>query len=98
MSKFSDCVYSIVSHIPKGRVMSYKQVAIAAGSPKAFRAVGNLMNKNKDTARIPCHRVVKSDGTLGGYARGAKKKLKMLEKEGVPVRNNRIGQGCFLII
>lgn len=60
--------------------MTYKQVAVAAGSPKAFRAVGNILNKNYDLS-IPCHRVVRSDGTIGGYNRGVEKKFEILKKE-----------------
>lgn len=60
--------------------MSYKQVAEKAGSPRAYRAVGNILNKNYDP-KIPCHRVIRSDGKLGGYNRGIEKKEKLLEKE-----------------
>lgn len=67
--------------IPKGKVMTYKQVARLAGSPKACRVVGNILSKNKDYANIPCHRVIRSDGETGGYNRGAKMKAEMLKKE-----------------
>ncbi len=60
--------------------MTYKEVAVKAGRPKAFRAVGNILNKNYDPA-IPCHRVVRSDGKTGGYNRGAEKKRRILAKE-----------------
>ena len=70
----------IVSKIPKGRVMTYAQVACRAGSPEAFRAVGNILNKNYDK-NIPCHRVIRSDGKTGGYNRGVKTKVFMLKKE-----------------
>ncbi|MCI0680285.1 MGMT family protein, partial [bacterium] len=66
---FSERVRNIVSAIPEGRTMTYKEVARAAGRPRAYRAVGNILNKNFDSA-IPCHRVVRSDGTAGGYNRG----------------------------
>ena len=69
--------------------MTYKQVAKAAGSPQAFRAVGNALNKNTD-AKITCHRVVKSDGTIGGYRHGTKKKTALLKKEGVIIKNSRV--------
>jgi len=85
MSEFSEKVYEVVSQIPKGRVMTYKQVAEAAGRPKAYRAVGNILNKNRDTGRVPCHRVIRSDGDAGGYTRGTKKKLELLRREGVKV-------------
>jgi O-6-methylguanine DNA methyltransferase len=81
--KFKDKVYKVVSKIPKGQTMSYAEVAEAAGSPKAYRAVGNIMHNNPDTTKVPCHRVIKSDGTAGGYAGGTKKKIALLKKEGV---------------
>jgi O-6-methylguanine DNA methyltransferase len=77
---FKEKVYSIVRRIPRGKTMTYAQVARAAGSPRAFRAVGNIINKNYDLA-IPCHRVIRSDGTVGGYNRGSKKKEEMLKRE-----------------
>lgn len=61
--------------------MTYKEVAAAAGSPNAFRAVGNILNTNYDPA-IPCHRVVRSDGKTGGYNRGSDKKQAILRDEG----------------
>ena len=78
---FANRVRAVVSQIPKGKTMTYKEVAERAGSPRAFRAVGNILNKNFDP-NIPCHRVVRSDGTTGGYNRGAERKLEMLQKEG----------------
>jgi len=80
--KFKKKVLEIVSKIPRGRTMSYAEVAKAAGSPKAYRAVGNIMHNNPDPKRVPCHRVIKSDGTIGGYAGGTKKKIALLKKEG----------------
>lgn len=71
----------IVSKIPKGQTLTYKEVAQKAGNPKAYRAVGNILNKNYDS-KIPCHRVVRSDGKTGGYNRGAQIKVKILKKEG----------------
>jgi O-6-methylguanine DNA methyltransferase len=77
---FSKKVYKIVMQIPKGAVLTYKDVAIKAGRPKAHRAVGNILNKNYNP-KIPCHRVIRSDGKIGGYNRGAELKLKLLRKE-----------------
>jgi methylated-DNA-[protein]-cysteine S-methyltransferase len=79
---FTEKVYAIVAKIPRGSVMTYQEVARRAGRPRAYRAVGNIMNKNPDTARVPCHRVVRSDGTPGGYVRGARKKIEILRREG----------------
>jgi len=77
---FAQKVYAIVKKIPKGKTLTYQQVATKAGRPKAFRAVGNILNKNYDPA-IPCHRVIRSDGKTGGYNRGRKNKIKILRKE-----------------
>ncbi len=81
MKSFKERVFNVVKTIPKGEVLTYKQVAKKAGSPNAFRAVGNVLNTNYDKS-IPCHRVIRSDGKLGGYNRGLAKKAKILEKEG----------------
>jgi len=78
---FSNKVYNVVKKIPKGSVLTYKEVAARAGKPNAARAVGNILNKNYD-ATIPCHRVVRSDGNVGGYNRGAANKKSTLQKEG----------------
>ena len=85
---FKEKVYEIVKKIPKGEVLSYKQVAKLASSPRAWRAVGNILNKNKNP-RIPCHRVIKSDGKVGGYRYGTKRKIALLKKEGVIIKNRR---------
>lgn len=82
MLTFKEKVFSVVRRIPEGKVLTYKQVAQKAGSPRAFRAVGNILNTNYDPA-IPCHRVICSDGKTGGYNRGAANKVKILKKEGV---------------
>ncbi len=71
----------MVKTIPKGKVLTYKQVAQKIGRPKAFRAVGNALSKNHDL-QIPCHRVVKSNGEIGGYNKGMVKKRVLLKKEG----------------
>ncbi|MFT5832162.1 MAG: methylated-DNA-[protein]-cysteine S-methyltransferase [Candidatus Paceibacteria bacterium] len=81
MSDFTAHVKSIVSEIPKGKVATYKEVAIAVGNPRAARAVANVMKANYDP-NVPCHRVIKTDGGLGGYNRGgivAKKRLLLSE-------------------
>jgi O-6-methylguanine DNA methyltransferase len=81
-STFTQKVHTVVKAIPKGSVLTYKQVAEKAGNPKAARAVANLMAKNFDVS-IPCHRVIRSDGGLGGYNRGGEaKKRVILQSEG----------------
>lgn len=77
---FQERVLSIVRKIPKGTVLTYQQVAKLAGNPLAYRAVGNILNKNYDK-KIPCHRVIKSDGATGGYNRGRKLKEVLLRSE-----------------
>ena len=84
MSELQKRIYDIVRKIPRGRVLTYKQVAKLSGSPKAYRAVGNILNKNYDLS-IPCHRVVRSDGKTGGYNRGAEKKKEILSREGLVI-------------
>jgi len=80
MKSFRDKVFSIVHAIPKGETLTYKQVAERAGRPKAYRAVGNILNKNYDPD-IPCHRVVRSDGRVGGYNLGSDLTEKILREE-----------------
>jgi O-6-methylguanine DNA methyltransferase len=83
MKPFTEKVRNIVRQIPKGSVMSYKEVAKKAGNEKASRAVANIMALNYDLD-VPCHRVIRSDGGLGGYNRGGvEKKRELLLKEGV---------------
>ena len=82
---FKERVYDVVAKIPKGKVATYGQIAKLAGRPGAARAVGMCMRTNKDTKRIPCHRVVGSTGKLTGYAygKGVITKKSLLAKEGV---------------
>jgi len=82
MKSFTERVYDVVAAIPRGSTMTYAEVARRAGSPRAARAVGNIMHNNPDTKRVPCHRVVRSDGTVGGYASGTPKKIEILRREG----------------
>lgn len=79
--KFTLAVLSVVRNIPKGKVLTYQQVAKLAGSPRAYRAVGNIIRNNKDNT-IPCHRVIKSDGRIGGYNGLRGEKLALLKAEG----------------
>ena len=83
-------MYEIVKKIPKGKVLNYKQVAQLTGFPRAWRAVGNILNKNPDPKTIPCHRVIKSDGKIGGYKNGVKKKIALLKKEGLKIKKRRL--------
>lgn len=81
MKTFKEKVLEAVKKIPKGKTLTYKEVAKKAGSPNAYRAVGNIISKNFDP-KIPCHRVIGSDHKIHGYNRGIKNKIKLLKKEG----------------
>ncbi len=80
MKSFKEKVLEVVKRIPKGKTLTYKEVAKLAGSPRAYRAVGKILNKNYDPS-VPCHRVIRSDGKVGGYNRGAERKIKLLKEE-----------------
>jgi len=82
---FTKRVYDVVKKIPKGRTMTYKEVAQTAGSPRAWRAVGNILKKNKNPI-LPCYRVIRSNGKIGGYKWGKKKKMNLLKKEGLKLK------------
>ena len=81
-TKFQNKVYELCSKVPKGKVTTYKAISEAMGT-KAYRAVGRALNKNPYAPKVPCHRVVKSNGKVGGFAYGIVKKMDMLKKEGV---------------
>ena len=87
---FSDLVYAKTKLIPRGCVTTYGQIAQAIGKPKASRAVGNALNCNPYAPIVPCHRVVRADGKIGGFAQGAKAKAGLLAKEGVKVRDGKV--------
>lgn len=82
---FSEDVYSACRLIPRGSVVTYFEIARAIGRPKAVRAVGNALKRNPSPScnggKTPCHRVIRSDGSPGGFAFGAEKKIKLLEDE-----------------
>ena len=86
-TKFQKKVWNYLKTIRKGTVKSYKQVAIAINKPKSARAVANAVGKNPFAPKIPCHRVIRSDGLLGGYSGkgGVKTKKLLLKKEGIIV-------------
>lgn len=89
-TKFEEKIFRALKKIPRGKITTYKALAQAIGHPRAVRAVGNALNKNLNLIKCPCHRVVKSDGRVGGYARGAREKIKILKKEGVRIKNSRV--------
>lgn len=85
LSLFARRVYRATCRIPKGQARSYQWVAGEAGSPRAVRAVGNALNRNPFAPAVPCHRVIRADGSLGGFARGNAKKQALLHREGYKV-------------
>jgi len=76
--------------IPKGKVGTYGDIAKALGNPRSSRQVGRFLHLNPHAPKVPCHRVVQSDGRLGGYAKGVRKKIETLQKEGISIENRRI--------
>ena len=86
-TKFQLKVWKYLKKIPKGKVKTYKQVAIGIKSPKSARAVANACSKNPYAPKIPCHRVIRSDGAIGGYSvrGGIKQKIKLLRSEKVAI-------------
>ena len=86
-TKFQLTVWRYLISIPKGQIRTYSQVARAIKKPKAVRAVANAIGKNPYAPKIPCHRVIRSDGTLGGYSGrgGINTKKKLLKLEGISI-------------
>ena len=90
LSDFERSVLRELEKVPLGRVTTYQNLAKRLGKPNASRAVGNALNKNPQAPKVPCHRVVKSNGEIGGYVFGVEKKIALLKKEGIETRNNKI--------
>ena len=88
-NNFDNRCYQKLTLIPKGMVSTYAEIAKSLNS-KAYRAVGNAMAKNPNPILIPCHRIVKSDGTIGGYALGTNKKIKLLKNEGILIKDGKV--------
>jgi O-6-methylguanine DNA methyltransferase len=81
MSEFAVRVLIETALIPEGETRSYSELAKRIGKPYAYRAVGNALNRNPFPRKIPCHRVIRSDGTIGGYVFGTKRKRTLLANE-----------------
>ena len=81
---FDQRCYELLLQIPKGKVTTYGEIAHALGT-KAYRAVGQALNRNPNLVEVSCHRVVKSNGEVGGYAGGLSRKIELLRQEGVDV-------------
>lgn len=86
---FNSRCYELLKQVPSGKVTTYKALAHALGT-KAYRAVGNAMNKNPYAPHVPCHRVVGSNGSLVGFASGLNQKISLLEKEGIKIENGKV--------
>ena len=92
MTEFSELVWGLTKRVPKGKVTTYGEIARALGKPAASRAVGQALRNNPNPIAVPCHRVVRSDGSLGGYCGRAAslEKARLLKREGVLFKKNRI--------
>ena len=86
---FTEKVWAACSRIPRGRVSTYSEIARAIGKPGASRAVGNALNRNRSSV-VPCHRVVRSDGSVGGFAHGAGRKEALLRNEGLLMEKGKV--------
>ena len=88
--KIEEKIYRKLLEVPPGHVTTYGDLAKAINLKNGQRTVGQIMKKNPFPVIVPCHRVVKSDGTVGGYAYGSERKKHMLSKEGLKINNNKI--------
>ncbi len=86
---FQEKVYNILRKVPKGKVTTYGSISKILGN-KSYRAVGSAMKKNPYAPKVPCHRVIKSNGEIGGFASGTKNKISMLKKEGIKIEKGKI--------
>lgn len=95
---FSESVYAMTSLVPMGKVTTYGAIARALGLPRASRAVGQALGANPNPIVVPCHRVVRSDGGLGGYSggEGQATKASLLAREGVQVSSGTVDLAKFL--
>jgi methylated-DNA-[protein]-cysteine S-methyltransferase len=83
-------VYDLISDIPPGKVITYGQLATLLGNSRSARGIGKVLNQNPRPIIVPCHRVVCSDGHVGGYMYGKNQKISLLLKEGIPIDDDRI--------
>jgi len=97
-TNFQQQVYRLTAKVPRGRVTTYAIIAKVLRNPRATRAVGNALNKNPYAPQVPCHRVIRSTGEIGGFASGTKNKIKKLQQEGVVIKNNRLDLPQYLYV
>lgn len=95
MISFQEKCYTFLKRVPRGKVTTYKELARALNS-KAYRAVGTAMNKNPYAPKVPCHRVINSNGQVGGFASGTNKKIKLLKAEGIQIKEGRVDLKKYL--
>ena len=95
MRSFNERCYDLLVKVQRGKVTTYKSLAEALGT-RAYRAVGNAMNKNPYAPKVPCHRVVNSDGSVGGFASGTQRKISLLRAEGIKIENNKIDLSKYM--
>src|SRR3989344_9154126 len=98
-ASLSSSCYSLLQQIPKGKVTTYKSLALALNT-KAYRAIGQIMKRNPNPDLVPCYKVLKSDGSLGGYLGSSqeniKKKIQLLKRDGIEINNNKIDLDKYL--
>ena len=87
-------VLNLLMKIPKGKAITYKKLAQMAGTHP--RAVAKILSSNQETEKYPCYKVVRSDGSVGGYVLGVDEKIRRLEREGIPVRNGKVPKEFLL--
>ena len=90
MPTFKESVLSLTSQIPKGKITTYGEIARVMGNIRAARAVGKALNGNPRLIEVPCHRVVHSNGRVGGYKLGTERKIELLEGEGIRIKGDKI--------
>ncbi|MDP3837083.1 MAG: MGMT family protein [bacterium] len=95
VSVFASRVYELTSMIPEGKVSTYGRLAAKLGLKKGAQAVGQALHYNPFAPIVPCHRVVRSDGSVGGFAFGSEQKIKILRKEGIEILNGKIDLNIY---
>ena len=89
-TRFEKQVLEAVRRVPRGKLATYKQIAKIIKKPKSQTAVGNALEKNPYPIKIPCHRVIRADGKVGGYEWGKARKIELLRKEGIEIKNGKV--------
>ncbi len=98
LTPFRARVHAVCRKIPRGRVATYQELARALNRPSAGRSVGNALHRNPFAPAVPCHRVVRSDGHLGGFARGPAAKARLLRAEGISINRGHIDLPKFAML